>query len=54
MYTYNISSIQENTNIIDSAVNWNTLLMKEALHLKLRKPVLNGGLKATKELQLCN
>ena len=53
-YTYDINSIQENTNIIDSAKNWNTLLMKEALHIKLKKPVLNSGLKASKELQLFN
>ena len=39
-YTYNINSIQESTNIIDLSTNWNTLLKKEALHLKLEKPVL--------------
>ena len=46
-YTYNINSIQENKNI-DSATNWNTLLIKDALHIKL------NGLKALKELQLFN
>ena len=46
-----INSIQE----IDSATNWNTLLIKEGLHLKLKKPVLNSDLKASKELfQLFN
>ena len=30
-YTYDINYIQENTSIIDSARNWNTLLIKEAL-----------------------
>ena len=53
-YTYNINSIQENTNIIDSATNWNTLLIKKALHIRLKKPVLNSGLKASNELQLVN
>ena len=53
-YTYDINSIQENTNIINSAKNWNTLLIKEALHIKLKTPILNGGLKASKELQLFN
>ena len=43
-YTYDISSFQENTNIIDSATNWNTLLIKEALHIKLKKPILNSSL----------
>ena len=53
-YTYDINSIQENTNIIDLAKNWNTLLIKEALYIKLKKPVLNNNLKASKELQLFN
>ena len=53
-YKYDINSIQENTNIIDSAKNWNTFLIKERLHIKLKKPVLNSGLKASKVLQLFN
>ena len=53
-YTYDINSIQENTNIIDLAKNWNTLLIKESLQIKLKKPVLNNGLKAPKDLQLFN
>ena len=52
-YTYDINSIQENTNIYDSAKNSNTLLIKEALHIKLKKSILNC-LKASKELQLFN
>ena len=38
----------------EKAINWNTLLIKEALHTKLKKPVLNSGRKASKELQLFN
>ena len=53
-YTYDTNSTQENTNIIDSAKNWNTLFTKEALHSDLKKPILNSGLKASKELQLFN
>ena len=45
--TYNINSIQENTNIIDSAMNWNSLLVEVALQIKLKKPVLNSDLKAS-------
>ena len=52
VYTHDINSIQENTNIVDSAKNWNTLLIKQVLHIKLKKPDLNSGLKASKELQL--
>ena len=52
MYAYDKKSIQENPNITDSAENWNTLLKKEILHIKLKKPVLNNGSKTTKERQL--
>ena len=38
-YKYEINSIQENTNTIDSAANWNTSLIKEALYIKPIKPV---------------
>ena len=34
------NSIQEIANIIDSATNWNTRLIKEALHIELKKSVL--------------
>ena len=46
-------SFPENINI-DSVTNWNTSLIKEVLHIKLKKSVLNSGLKASKELQLFN
>ena len=41
-------------NITASATNWDTLLIEEALHIKLKKAVSNSGLKASKELQLFN
>ena len=43
-YKYDLNSIQENTNIIDSAKNWITLLIKEKFHIKLKKSVLNSGI----------
>ena len=43
-YTYDLNSIQENTNIIDSAKNWNTSLIKETFHIKLKEPILNSGI----------
>ena len=52
MYMYDKYYIQENPNIIDCAKNWNTLLTKQELHIKLKKSVLKKGLKATKDLQL--
>ena len=42
--TYDLNSIQENTNIIDSAKNWNALLIKETFHIKLKELILNSGI----------
>ena len=47
-----ISLVIDNTNIIDRYKNFNILLFKEALKINERKPTLNTGLKASKELQL--
>ena len=47
-----INLVQHNTRIIDRHPNWNILLFKEAIKIKERKPVLNTGLKASKELKL--
>ena len=47
-----INLVKENTRIIDSHDNWSILLIKEALHIKRLKPLLNNGLKASRELRL--
>ena len=47
-----INLVQDNTEIIDRHRNWNILLFKEALKIKELNPILNSGLKASKELQL--
>ena len=47
-----INLVQDNTEIIDRHKNWNILLFKEALKIKESNPILNSGLKASKELQL--
>ena len=44
--------VQMNTRIIDCHKNWNILLFKEAIKINEKKPILNTGLKASKELQL--
>lgn len=49
---YLINSVKDNTFIIDRSPKWNTLLLKEAIHIKRRNPHLNSGLKASKELYL--
>ena len=47
-----INLVIDNTNIIDRYKNFKILSFKEALKINERKPVLNTGLKASKELQL--
>ena len=47
-----LNQIRTNTNIIDQSENWNILLYKEALHIKERKPSLNTGVRASREMLL--
>ena len=51
---FDISQIRSNTIaiVLDKTDNWNELLFKEALLIKSHRPLLNTGLKASKELQL--
>ena len=46
-----INSVQSNTKIIDFALDWNILLIKEALFIKQKMLKLNNSLKASKELK---
>ena len=48
----NINIVKDNVRIIDSYSNFNVLLYKEAIKIKELKPLLNIGLKASKELNL--
>ena len=48
----NVNIVQSNTRIIDAHKNWKVLLIKEALKIKELKPILNNGLKASKEQEL--
>ena len=45
-----VSLVIDKTNIIDRHKNFNILLFKEAIKINERKPTLNTGLKASKEL----
>ena len=47
-----INLVIDNTKITDHYKNFNILLFKQALKINERKPILNTGLKASKELQL--
>ena len=49
---FSINSVQSNTKIIDSSLDWNILLIKEALLIKQKIQKLNSELKASKELKL--
>ena len=51
---FSINSVQSNTKALDSAHDWNDLLIKEALLIKQKMPKLNNGLKASKDLKLFN
>ena len=46
---FSINSVQSNTKVINSAHDWNILLIKEALLIKQKIPKLNIGLKASKD-----
>ena len=50
--TCGINLVQINIRIIDRHKNGNILLFKWAIKMKEKKPILNTGLKASKELQL--
>ena len=45
-----INLVIDNTNTIDHYKDFNILLFKEAMKINERKPTLNTGLKASKEL----
>ena len=47
-----LNIVRNNTSIVDSSPNRNILLFKEALYIKRLKPVLNNGLKASRDLYL--
>ena len=45
-------SVLANTHVLDSSNHWSVLLFKEALAIRRCKPLLNHGLKASKEFIL--
>ena len=45
-----LNAVVNNTRVIDRCDNWSVLLFKEALHIKDKNPILNHGLKASKDL----
>ena len=47
-----VNLVRENIKVIDKSNNWNILLFKESLAIDNCSPLLNHGLKASKDLQL--
>ena len=47
--TSHFNLVQDNTEIIDRHKNWNIILLKEALKIKELNPIVNSGLKVSKE-----
>ena len=48
---FSITSVQRNIKVIESAYDWNILLIKEALLIKQKTPKLNNDLKTSKNLK---
>ena len=51
-HEFRLNLVCQNTKIIDESNNWNVLLFQEAYHIKEKCPILNNGVKASKEMQL--
>ena len=50
--TARVNLVQDNAEIIDKNKNWNLISLKGMLKIKELNPILNPGLKASKELHL--
>ena len=51
-HEFRLNLVRQNTRIIDESNNWNVLLFKEAYHIKEKCPILNNGVKASREMQI--
>ena len=54
MASHILSAVSQNHEILDFSYNWSQLLFLEAYYIKKHDPVINHGLKASKELLLFN
>ena len=48
------NAVLGNKEILDISYNWSQLLFLEVYHIKKYDPIINRGLKASKELLLFN
>ena len=51
-HEFRLNLVRQNTRIIDESNNWNVLLFTEAYHINEKCPILNNGVKASREMQL--
>ena len=51
-HEFRLNLVLHNSRIIDQSNNWNVLLFKEAYHIKEKCPILNKGVKGTREMQV--
>ena len=51
-HNFRLNLVRQNTRIIDESNNWNVLLFTEAYHINEKCPILNNGVKASREMQL--
>ena len=51
-HEFRLNLVRHNTRIIDQSNNWNDLLFKDAYHIKEKCPILNNGIKVSREMQL--
>ena len=50
-HKFRLNLVLQNTRIIVQSNNWNVLLFKEAYHINEKCPILNNGVKASREMQ---
>ena len=51
-HEFRLNLVRQNTRRIDESNNQNVLLFKEAYHIKEKCPILNNGVKASREMQI--
>ena len=51
-HEFRLNLVRQNTRIIDKSNNWKVLFFKEAYHIREKCPILNNGVKASREMQL--
>ena len=51
-HEFRLNLVRQNTRIVFHSNNWNVLLFKEAYHINEKCPLLDNGVKTSREMQL--